>query len=209
MKREAEEKTLHQMAKVNNFLERWQGSQNPRATQKESRAQNKEMTAIEQISDSEEIIKAFWSNFEHDGAAAFKLLEKSPLAPDLSATDLPEGRTQALNVRRIKRIDHHSAKSDEDSLPESIADTENWLNWNGYLDNPNDSEDNWEADNESDMELDNCREDSETRQHRIVSAAPNVPGLIPPTRRSKQKVEKAFMMVNILELRSNKGIKKK
>ena len=38
MKRAAEEKKLHRMAKVHDFLEMWQGSQNLRATQKESRA---------------------------------------------------------------------------------------------------------------------------------------------------------------------------
>jgi len=35
MKNEAEEKELHRMAQVHNFLEMWQGSQNLRATQKE------------------------------------------------------------------------------------------------------------------------------------------------------------------------------
>jgi len=35
MKEEAEERTLHRMAKVQDILEMWQGSQNLRATQKE------------------------------------------------------------------------------------------------------------------------------------------------------------------------------
>jgi hypothetical protein len=209
LKREAEEKKLHRMAKVHDFLEMWQGSQTLRATQKESRAQNKQMTAVGYISDTEEIVKASWSKFHHDGAAAFKLSEKSPVPPALSAKDLPGGRTQVLNVRRIKRIDRHPAESDEDSSPESISDTENWLNWNGDLDNPNDSEDDWEADNESDMELDNCSEVSETLEVRNVSAAPNVPGLIRPIRQSKKKIEKALLTVNIMETRRNKGIKKK
>jgi hypothetical protein len=99
MKREAEEKKLHRMAKVHDFLEMWQGSQTLRATQKESRAQNKQITAVGYISDTEEIVKASWSNFPHDGAAAFKLSEKSPVPPALSAKDLPGGRTQVLNVR--------------------------------------------------------------------------------------------------------------
>jgi len=30
------------------------------------------MTAVGYISDTEEIIKASWSNFQYDGAAAFK-----------------------------------------------------------------------------------------------------------------------------------------
>jgi len=42
----AEERQLHRMAKVHNCLEMWQGSQNLQATQKESRAQNMQMTAV-------------------------------------------------------------------------------------------------------------------------------------------------------------------
>jgi len=75
MKREAEEKKLHRKAKVHDFLEMWQGSQNLRATQKESRAQNNQMTAVGYISDTEEIVKGSWSNFQHDSAAAFTLSE--------------------------------------------------------------------------------------------------------------------------------------
>ena len=63
MKKEAEEWKLHRMAKVPDVLEIWQGSQNLRATQKGSSAQIKQMTAIEYISDTEEIVKASWSLF--------------------------------------------------------------------------------------------------------------------------------------------------
>jgi len=41
MKREAEKRKLHRMVKVHDFLEMGQGSQNLRATQKESCAQNR------------------------------------------------------------------------------------------------------------------------------------------------------------------------
>jgi hypothetical protein len=91
LKREAEEKKLLRIAKVHDILEMWQGSQTLRATQKESRAQNKQMTAIGYISDTEEIIKVSWSNVHHEGAAAFKLSEKSPVPPALSAKDFPGG----------------------------------------------------------------------------------------------------------------------
>jgi hypothetical protein len=131
LKREAEETTLHRMAKVHDFLEMWQGSQTLRDAQKESRAQNTQMTAVGYISDTEEIVNASWSKFHHDSAAACKLSEKSPVPPAWSAKDLPGGRTQVLNVRRIKRIDRHPAESDEDSSPDSISDIKNWLNWNG------------------------------------------------------------------------------
>jgi len=58
MKKEAEEVIMHRMAKVHDFLKMWQGSQNLRATQKESRARNKQMTVVGYISDSEESVKA-------------------------------------------------------------------------------------------------------------------------------------------------------
>jgi len=112
MKKEVEERKLHRMAKVHDFLQMWQGSQNLGATQMESRAQNKQMTAVGYISNTEEIVKASWSLFQHDGAAAFKLSERSPLPPALSAKDLPGGRTQILNVRHIRRINCHPVKSD-------------------------------------------------------------------------------------------------
>jgi len=199
MNREAEEKKLHRMAKVHDIVERSQSSQNLRATLKKSRAQNTQMTVVGYISDTEEIVKASWSNFQHDGVAAFTLSQKSPVPPASSAKVLPEKWTQVLNVCWIKRINRHPAESDEECSAENISHTKNWLNWNGDLDNPNDSEDDWEADNESDMEMDNSRENWETPEHLNVTAAPNLPGLIWPTWRLKQKVEKALMTVNIMK----------
>jgi hypothetical protein len=175
MKKEAEERKLHRMAKVHDFLEMWQGRQNLRTTQKESRAQNKQMTAVGYISDPEEIVKSSWSLFQHDGAAVFKLLERSPLPPALSAKDLPGGRTQILNVHCIRRINRHPVESDKDSAPESISDTEDWLNWNGDLGNPNDSKEDCAADNDSNIEHNNCIEDPECPEQLDVSAAPHVP----------------------------------
>jgi hypothetical protein len=98
----------------------WQGSQNLHATQKESRAQNKQMTAVGYCSDTEEIVKASWSLFQHDYAAALNLSERSPLPPALPAKDLPGGRIQILNVCRIGRINRHPVGNDEDTAPESI-----------------------------------------------------------------------------------------
>ena len=91
MKKEAEGKKLHRMANVQDFLEMWQGSHKLRATQKESRTQNKQMTAMGIILDMEEMVKASWSLSQHDGAAVFQLSERSPLPPLLSAKDLPGG----------------------------------------------------------------------------------------------------------------------
>ena len=186
MKREADESGLHSMAKVHELSEMWQGSQNLHATKKESRTRNNQMTAVGYISDTEEILKASWSNFQHDGATAFKLSERSPSQPALSAMYLPGGRTQVLNVRQIQRINGHLAKSDDDSPPESLLQLENWLHRNGVLDNPNESEDNWGPDNESDMELHNDVEDPESLEQQDVSTTPNVPRLILPTLRSKE-----------------------
>jgi hypothetical protein len=161
MKNEVEERNLHRMGKVHNFLEMWQGSQNLWATQKESCAQNKQMTAVGYISDTDEIVKVSWSLFQHDGAAAFELSETSPLPPALSAKDIPGGRTQILNVRRIRRINRHLIERDKDSAPESISDTNDWLNWNGDLDTPNESEEDYAADDEFHVEYNNGIEYSE------------------------------------------------
>jgi len=147
------------MAKVHYFLEMWQGSQNLRATQKESYTQNKQMTAALYISDTEEIVKSSWSLFQHDGAAPFKLSERSPLPPALSAKDLPRGRTQILNVCHIRRIKRHPVQSDDDRAPERISDTQDCLNWNGDLHNPTDSEEDCTPDEDSDIEHNNCIED--------------------------------------------------
>jgi hypothetical protein len=209
MKKQAEERTLHTIAKVYDFLEMWQGSQNLCGTQKESRTQNKQMTTVGYISDPEEIVKASWSLLQHDGAAAFKLSERSPLPQPLSAKDLPGGQTQILNVRRIRRINHHPVESDKDSALESISDTEDWLTWNGDLDNPNDSEDDCVADVEYDMEHDNTIEDPESPEQRDVSAAAHVPGLIRPTYKSKRHAEKVLVTVNAIKTRRKKGVKNK
>ena len=103
LKREEEEKKLHRMAKVHDVWEMWQGSQNLHAIQKESSTQNKQMTAVGYISDTEEINKALWSHFQHDGVAAWKLSEISPLPPAVSAKDLPRGQTEVFNVRQINK----------------------------------------------------------------------------------------------------------
>ena len=147
----------------------WQGGQNLCATQNESRAQNKQITAMAYISDKEEIIKASCSLFQHDGAAAFKSSARSPFPPPLAAKDLPGVRTQVFNVGQIRRMNGHPIESDDDSAPEIISDTEDQLNWIGDLDNPNDSEDDCAADIESDIEQDISIQDPECPEQRDVS----------------------------------------
>ena len=208
-KREVEARKMHTMAKVHDFLEMWQGSQTLCTTQKESCAQNKQMTAIRYILDTEDIVRASWSNFQHNCAAAFKLSERSPLPPALSAKDLPGGQTQVLDVHRIKRINQHPTESDEHSAPESTSDSKNWLHRNGDLDNTNVSKDNCEEDDETNVEEDNGIEDRECPKHWDVSATSIVPGLIWPTLRSMKKAEKGLMTVTAMETRRRKGNKKK
>jgi hypothetical protein len=77
------------------------------------------------------------------------------------------------------------------------------------LDNPNNSGDDWEAGNESDMELHNGRVNSETVMLWNMSAALNVPALIRPIQGTKKKVKKLLLTVNIMETRRNEKIKKK
>jgi hypothetical protein len=190
MKQEAEERKLPRMPKVHDFLQMWQGSQNLRGKQMKSHAQNKQMTAVRYISDMEEIVKASWSHFQHDAAAAIKLSERSPLPPTLSVKDVPGGRTQILNVHRIRRINRHPVESDEDRARESISYTKDCLYWNGHLDNPNDCEDDCAVDDDSDIEHNNFFEDPECPEKQDVSAAPHVLRLVRLTQKSKRQAEK-------------------
>ena len=209
MKKEADERKLHRMAKVHKFLKMLQGSQNLRANQEESHAHDKQMTAVGYIPDPEEVVKASWSHFQHDGAAAFTLSERSPLPPPMFAKDVPGGQTQVLNIRRIQGINRHPVEGDEDSAPESISDTEGWLQWNGDLDNPNDSEDDCASDVDSDIEQDDSIEDLGCAEEWDVSAMPNVPGSIRPAQKSKSPAEMLFMTVNVIGTRRNKGVNTK
>jgi hypothetical protein len=114
-----------------------------------------------------------------------------------------------VNSRRIRRINRHPVESDEDSAPESISDTEDWLHWTGDLDDPNDSDDDCAADVGSNMEQAKSMKNPECPEQRDVSAAPNVPGLIRPTRKSKRQAEMLLVTVNAIETRRSKGVKKK
>jgi len=184
MSKEAEASQLHRMDKVNDLLEMWQGSQNLRAIPKESHAQYKQVTSVGYISDTEAIVKASWSIFQHDCLAAFQLSERSPLPPALSTKELPGGQTHILKDCRIRTINHHPVQCDEDSATECISETEDCLNWNGNFDIPNDTKDHCVADVESGIEHCNGIKDPECPEQRDESATPNVPALIQPTRKS-------------------------
>jgi len=89
MMKEAEARTMNTIAKVHDSLVMWQGSQNLRAAQKKSCTQNKQMTAMGYISDTEEIINASWSLFQHDGAAALKIVTKISIATSFVSEEPP------------------------------------------------------------------------------------------------------------------------
>jgi len=208
MKREAEERILHRMNKVHNFLEMWQGSQILRAAQKESRAQNKQMTTEGYTSDTQEFVQLSCSLVQQDGATAFKLSERLPLPPALSAKDLPGWWTQILNARQVRRINRYAVESDEDSAHDRISDTENLLNWNGDLDNPNDSKDHCVVVFKSHIQQDNDFDVSESPGQQDVRNTLNGSRLIRPTRTSEPQAGKVLVTVNTKEVRRNKGIKK-
>jgi len=209
MNQEAEEKKFHSTPKVHDILEMWQGSQNIPAAQRETRAQNGEKTARGYISDTKTIVNASWSLWQHDGAAAFKLSETSLLPPPLSAKNYPAGWTQIVNDRRISWINSQPVESDEDEASESISDTEDWFNWIGDSNNPNDCKDKSTADVESVIAQENRIEYLEWPEQHDVSAAPNVPGLIRPTWKSHGQVEKLLMTVNAIETRRNEDVHQK
>jgi hypothetical protein len=78
------------------------------------------------------------------------------------------------------------------------------------LDSPNDSEeDDCAAADESDIEHNNGIEDPECPEQQDVNAAPNVPGLVWPTRKSMRQAEKVLVTVNAVEMQRNEGRKKK
>jgi hypothetical protein len=109
LKPEGEESKFHRKAKVHNFLEMWQRSQKFRATRRDSPTRSREIAAVGFISGTEESINPSWTNFQHDGSAAFKSSKRSPQPPALPAKENLRGRTQILNVCPIKIIVRHLA----------------------------------------------------------------------------------------------------
>jgi hypothetical protein len=58
------------------------------------------------------------------------------------------------------------------------------------------------------MEQDNSIDDPDSPEQRDVSAVPNVPRLIRPTRKSNRHAEMVLVMVNAIVTRMTKGVKK-
>jgi hypothetical protein len=77
------------------------------------------------------------------------------------------------------------------------------------LDDPIGSEEDSAANDEPAGEHNNGVEDPESPEQQNVSATPNAPGLVVPTRKSKGQDEKVLVTVNAVETRRNTGEKKK
>jgi len=73
------------------------------------------------------------------------------------------------------------------------------------LHNPNCSDADWEADNDSDKALDNSIKNGATLQLKEVSAALNVPGVIQQMQQSNTVAEQVLIMVNPWKMKRNKG----
>jgi len=130
------------------------------------------------------------------------------LPPALSSKYLPGGGTPVLNVCQFERINGHPSESVEDSTLESVSDTKNCLNWNSDLHNPNVSEDDREADEQTKVEVDNGIPDPESREYSDVSATPNVSRLIRATQRSIINAARWLMMFTAMETRRIKQARK-
>jgi hypothetical protein len=105
----------------------------------------------------------------------------------------------------MHRINCHRVQSDDNSTPDNISPTDVSLTWNGDLDNPNDQEEDYAADDESNIEHNHGSEDLECPEQQDVSAAPNVPGLVWPTCKSKWQAQKVIVTVNAVQTRRNNG----
>jgi hypothetical protein len=92
-----------------------------------------------------------------------------------------------------------------DCAPQSIVHTENWLHWIVDLDNPNDNDNNWEADNDFNMQLDNGIKDVKTPKQQHVSAAQKIPELIQPSWRLERMVKQVLTRVTKMEMRPING----
>jgi len=73
------------------------------------------------------------------------------------------------------------------------------------MDNSTDSQGDCAADNESNIVQNNGIEDPEYSEQQDLSTAPNVPGLVLPTRKSKRQAEKLLVTVNAADTLRNKG----
>ena len=94
------------------------------------------------------------------------------------------------------------------SAPASISVTKNHLDWNSDLGNSNESDDDCEADNESNKETSCGIQASEFSKHRTMSSKLKVAGLTQPIRKSMKPSENGFGTVSATETNRIMGHKK-
>lgn len=201
MKKEEEEKKLHRMVKIHDFMELWQGSLKLRRMQKDARAQNKSMTAIGYISDTEETEDMSSSSFHHDGSQAFITSGQRSLPPALSKDDLLDGENKVLYIKPVHRLNRNI---DEDSASEIDTDREDWLNWDGDIDEESEmagGEDSSDSGSDSEITLD--------RSFDEAAAAPIISGLIRPVRKSVRIENRTAPLRATAERPETKGGKNK
>jgi hypothetical protein len=109
----------------------------------------------------------------------------------------------------MRIINRHPVESDERSSHESTSTTEDWLNWIGDLDIPNDSEDDCAGDVKSDIEQEDSIDDPECPEQRDLSTALTDPGLIRLTLKLERQDETVLVMGNAIETRRIHSVKKK
>jgi len=162
------------MAKVHDFLEMWQDSENLWATQKALYHWNKQITTMGYISDKKQTVKLSWSAFEHDGIAGVKMTEKSPLPPSLLQTELSGTKTKVRNIHWVYNIYLHSTESDDDSYVKTNSDNDYRLHWNSNLDNWTYNENDCKVYNEDVMNLSDDSNVIHEAEESNVPAIPNV-----------------------------------
>lgn len=137
-----------------------------------------------------------------------EIVKNITIATSFTSKGPPCRANPIINFRQIKTVDFHPGRSDKNSATENISDTNNWLCWSADFNGPYASEDDWDADSDSNMELDNGCENVETTEHRHTSVAPSVTGLIQPNKLWNEQAVKVLMIVNTMEMRRHKEIKK-
>ena len=104
------------------------------------------------------------------------LMERRPSPPALSKAELPDGKNKVLHIKPIHRLNCYI---DEESASEIDTDGEDWLNWDGDIDQESKVASMEESsDNDSDPEMNSAQSFDE------VLAAPIILGLIHPLQKS-------------------------
>jgi hypothetical protein len=104
----------------------------------------------------------------------------------------------------MRSIDRNPSELDKTSALEIISDPEHWLSWNGDMDNPKVSHEDYDADDESITGPEIGIKTSQGPEHCIVCAVLNVLELIGPRWRIMKQAEKRLVTVSVLETRRTK-----